>query len=548
MDKNGQRTRYLVPLSLILFICITVACIPDDVMDFYTTIPSISRTDFSRIKDGAYSGNAKEQLYYGICHANGNGTKQDFAEAAFWYAKAALQGDPQAQRNLGVLYDCGLGVPQSYRHALYWYLLAADQNEPAAIFAIGCYPFAYRESLLPRWYGSYNLWRMKAVFQACMYVPKYNVEATFWKDYYKQKQLLHQSDALVAKAVKERAQRKDSEAQLRLALMYLQGQGVEHDLEKMRAWLEESAKNYNFRAFFILSQIYPKNVSEPIRPFFEKELLELSSEISYTEPYFAHALGTSDEHLIATGYMPAIKRKWRDRLFFASHPEAVGVITRKAEAGDDESKAFLIWNYMVGYTGTIDYENVASLYKQILKNNNLYSLNILHAFYQEYSAEFREQIDRFLENNIDNSELSLLKGHIYFFLTDRKEKSLSFFFDYYNVSNSIASYYIAIYLYQVECSFPANPNIFNTEHMLFESLYLGFSSASMNALCGHSSLIDKKDSWQMIYMIPPLMIDYFYLVSNFDVQFQNILTPIFEQLSDHSGCYSSWPYYYFYTN
>ena len=45
---------------------------------------------------------------------SGIGVRENPAEAARWYLRAAEQGDKEAQSNLGVLYDTGRGVPQDF--------------------------------------------------------------------------------------------------------------------------------------------------------------------------------------------------------------------------------------------------------------------------------------------------------------------------------------------------------------------------------------------------------------------------------------------------
>ncbi len=64
--------------------------------------------------------------------AKGHGVKQDFAEAARWYAKAAERGDAFAQSNLGLLYANGQGVKQDYVQTYKWFALAATSHGPAA--------------------------------------------------------------------------------------------------------------------------------------------------------------------------------------------------------------------------------------------------------------------------------------------------------------------------------------------------------------------------------------------------------------------------------
>lgn len=52
------------------------------------------------------------------------GESQDYAEAAKWYRKAALQGHALAQNNLGVMYATGEGVPKDDLAAYAWWNIA----------------------------------------------------------------------------------------------------------------------------------------------------------------------------------------------------------------------------------------------------------------------------------------------------------------------------------------------------------------------------------------------------------------------------------------
>ena len=62
----------------------------------------------------------------------GEGVKQDYAEAVRWYRKAADQGDADAQFCLGVMYYNGNGVKQDYAEAVRWYFKAAEQGHEEA--------------------------------------------------------------------------------------------------------------------------------------------------------------------------------------------------------------------------------------------------------------------------------------------------------------------------------------------------------------------------------------------------------------------------------
>ena len=65
-------------------------------------------------------------------YANGQGLRQDDAEAVRWYREAAEQGHALAQYNLGGMYNSGRGVERDSVRSYMWMLLAADAGDPAA--------------------------------------------------------------------------------------------------------------------------------------------------------------------------------------------------------------------------------------------------------------------------------------------------------------------------------------------------------------------------------------------------------------------------------
>ena len=71
---------------------------------------------------------AEAQNNLGYAYEKGEGVEQDYAQAVFWYRKAAEQGYAMAQNNMGIMYDNGRGVDQDYDQAVNWYRKAAEQG------------------------------------------------------------------------------------------------------------------------------------------------------------------------------------------------------------------------------------------------------------------------------------------------------------------------------------------------------------------------------------------------------------------------------------
>ena len=73
------------------------------------------------------------QTVLGLMHAFGEGVPHSYAEAAYWYRRAAEQGYAPAQYNLAELYSVGYGVPRDIEHALRWMDRAAQQGHERAV-------------------------------------------------------------------------------------------------------------------------------------------------------------------------------------------------------------------------------------------------------------------------------------------------------------------------------------------------------------------------------------------------------------------------------
>jgi hypothetical protein len=69
------------------------------------------------------------QNWLGDIYQDGIFVKQDFAEAARWYLKAAEQGHEKAQYSLGIMYRKGLGVSRDEDEAAKWIALSMKKKK-----------------------------------------------------------------------------------------------------------------------------------------------------------------------------------------------------------------------------------------------------------------------------------------------------------------------------------------------------------------------------------------------------------------------------------
>ena len=81
----------------------------------------------------AEKGNADAQTNVADCYFEGEGVERSHELAAKWYQKAADQGESSAQLNLCNCYRFGFGVPKDLEKAIHWCQLAADQGDEEAL-------------------------------------------------------------------------------------------------------------------------------------------------------------------------------------------------------------------------------------------------------------------------------------------------------------------------------------------------------------------------------------------------------------------------------
>ena len=103
-------------MRILLSLCLVQEVCADNVPDFQETLQA------------AKQGYADAQSNLGVMYEEGQGARQDYAQAVQWYRKAAEQGLAEAQYNLGVMYAKGEGVRQNYKIAKGWFGKACDNG------------------------------------------------------------------------------------------------------------------------------------------------------------------------------------------------------------------------------------------------------------------------------------------------------------------------------------------------------------------------------------------------------------------------------------
>ena len=87
----------------------------------------------------------RAEYFLGEAHDFGeHGLSKDYAQAKYWYERAARHGDIEAQTNLGYMYAHGNGMPVDGKKAIAWYKLASQNG---SYLAMGNLAYFYLEGI-----------------------------------------------------------------------------------------------------------------------------------------------------------------------------------------------------------------------------------------------------------------------------------------------------------------------------------------------------------------------------------------------------------------
>lgn len=175
----------------------------------------------------ADKGSAAAQYYLGLCSYRGTGLSQDYAQAVAWYEKAAVKGLAVAQYSLGLCYEQGEGVAQDYAQAAAWYEKAAEQGFATAQYCLGlCY---INGRGVAKDYAQAVAWLEKAAEQGDS-----DAQNVLGVCYCKARGVAQDYGRAIFWFTK-------SAAQCNLARRYFRGEGVRCDVEMAKTWWQKSA-------------------------------------------------------------------------------------------------------------------------------------------------------------------------------------------------------------------------------------------------------------------------------------------------------------------
>jgi TPR repeat protein len=205
---QGSLKKLVTAFSLLLAVLTTY---PAEAQNFHKGLIFYERAEYTAAlrewRPLAEQGDADAQFHLVSMYGKGQGVARDYAKAAGWLHKAALNNVADAQFLLGLLYADGRGVAQDYAEAVKWFRKATAQNNADAQFFLGLM-YAYGKGGVPQDYAQAAEWYRKAADQG------------------------------------------DAQAQFSLGMMYGDGRGVPKNYAKALMWLHLAADHGSARATY----------------------------------------------------------------------------------------------------------------------------------------------------------------------------------------------------------------------------------------------------------------------------------------------------------
>lgn len=222
-----------------------------------------------------------EAIRLGGNYLTGKGVPKDLVQSAYWFRKAADQGDAEAQNELGYFYFFGIGVPRDYTESARWFARAIASGSQS---------------------GKLNL--------AVMYLKGAGVAPDL---------------KFGASLLDDLARRGNARAEYYLGAIYFSGYGVRADHSVAEKWFARSAKGKSPEGEYSMGILY--SVTEDHEHNLKKAAGFLRRS---ARGGFVPAMATLG--MLLTRH-PEIGQKRPD--------EAISMLRQAAEAGDWESSATL---------------------------------------------------------------------------------------------------------------------------------------------------------------------------------------------------------------
>lgn len=197
----------------------------------------------------AKSGHKLSQYRLGLCYKNGNGVDTSLSIAAAYFLNAAKGGIVDAQREAGICYEI-LNQPKA---SATLFLAAAEQNDPYSCYKIGTF--------FEKGYGHEPKYELAMHFYITAATLGNEDAILVIAEKYKTGNGLEKS---IINALKwwNKVIETSAVAQIEVAICYLNGTGVNQNVERGKSLLLKAANQKSVEACIILAELEKDNVTE----------------------------------------------------------------------------------------------------------------------------------------------------------------------------------------------------------------------------------------------------------------------------------------------
>lgn len=183
----------------------------------------------------------------------GQGVTRDFTKSARYFKQAALAGFSEAKRDLALCFYSGQGVPKDLEQALRWMREAAEENVSLAQYRLGIWLKNGVNN--EKNTQEAQLWFAKAIVLFDVEAKEGNQQSALNYAYMHDVGYGVKEDNYVAyEGYLKLAHKDNPNAQYLLALMYLNGDGIQQDAQAGKKWLISSYQRGNPQAKNILER------------------------------------------------------------------------------------------------------------------------------------------------------------------------------------------------------------------------------------------------------------------------------------------------------
>lgn len=219
LPASARRAPTFAPFLLLLFLASAVRGIAGQPIFF---LDRVSPPGAANSSTPITSPLIQKEIRLAVNYLTGRGVQKDAVQAAYWFRKAADQGDPEAQNEIGYLYLWGIGVPRDEAESFRWFARATGGGSQPA---------------------------------------KLNLAVAYMKGVGTPRDL-----PLALELMNQLAAKGNARAQGYLGIAYLAGTGVPKDPGLAEKWLKKAAKGKNPEAEYALGILWSNIAAHPHDP------------------------------------------------------------------------------------------------------------------------------------------------------------------------------------------------------------------------------------------------------------------------------------------